>query len=243
MARCKSMLEAFELGGDFHSRTALDMYEHIREAVDNGEVLLEWDGKGEAGPDGGPPKPLIKNVYASERRKAKVLNFSIAYGKTAIGLSKDWDVSIDEAKDTLQRWYDGRPEVRDWQSRVLDIARREGATRTLMGRYRDLPHINSSKRGLRGHAERAAINTPIQGGAADVVMMAMLNVAKDERLKQLGFRMLLQIHDEIILEGPEESAEEAQRCLVEDMERPFEKPLLVDLVVDSQVAKTWYEAK
>jgi len=239
MARCKSMIEAFELGGDFHSRTALDMYEHIRDAVDKGEVLLEWDGK-----DGqGPSKPLIKNVFASERRKAKVLNFSIAYGKTAVGLSKDWDVSIDEAKDTLQRWYDGRPEVRDWQQRVLDIARREGATRTLMGRYRDLPHINSSNRGLRGHAERAAINTPIQGGAADVVMMAMLKIARDERLKKIGWNMLLQIHDEVILEGPSESSEEAQAFLVEDMEHPFEQPLLVDLIVDSEVAKTWYEAK
>tara|TARA_B110000208_G_scaffold131611_1_gene159482 strand:+ start:143 stop:2242 length:2100 start_codon:yes stop_codon:yes gene_type:complete len=99
ISRCESMLEAFKLGGDFHSRTAVGMYPAIREAVDRGEVIIEHDG------DGPPPAPLVKSVYASERRKAKTLNFSIAYGKTAHGLSKDWDVSLSEAQDTLERWY------------------------------------------------------------------------------------------------------------------------------------------
>ena len=92
------MLEAFRLGGDFHSRTAVGMYPAIKEAVERGEVLIEHDG------DGPPPVPLVKAIYASERRKAKTLNFSIAYGKTAHGLSKDWNVSLTEAQDTLERW-------------------------------------------------------------------------------------------------------------------------------------------
>jgi DNA polymerase-1 len=232
------MIDAFASGGDFHSRTALGMYDYIKDAIDVGDCLLEWDeSKGER------PVPLLKNLFASERRKAKVLNFSIAYGKTPIGLSRDWNVSLDEAKETLEKWYSDRPEVRQWQEQVLDIARRTGSTRTLMGRYRDLPEINSVNRGLRGHAQRAAINTPIQGGAADVVMMAMLKIGNDKRLSDMGWKMLLQIHDEVILEGPEESAEEALSCLVEDMEHPFAQPLLVDLVVDAAIASTWYEGK
>ncbi|KAA0167896.1 hypothetical protein FNF31_00224 [Cafeteria roenbergensis] len=238
MARCKSMIDAFASGGDFHSRTAMGMYDYIRDALENGDCLLEWDDS-----QGARPKPLLKNQFASERRKAKVLNFSIAYGKTPIGLSQDWGVSLDEAKDTLEKWYSDRPEVRQWQEQVLDIARSTGATRTLMGRYRDLPEITSPNRGLRGHAERAAINTPIQGGAADVVMMAMLKIAQDKRLAEMGYKLILQIHDEVILEGPEEHAEEAMSCLVEDMEHPFAKPLLVDLIADAAIANTWYEGK
>lgn len=232
------MIDAFASGGDFHSRTAMGMYDYIRDALDKGECLLEWDES-----QGTRPKPLLKNQFASERRKAKVLNFSIAYGKTPIGLSQDWGVSLDEAKETLEKWYSDRPEVRQWQEQVLDIARSTGATRTLMGRYRDLPEITSPNRGLRGHAERAAINTPIQGGAADVVMMAMLKIAQDKRLEEMGYKLILQIHDEVILEGPEEHADEALRCLVEDMEHPFAKPLLVDLIADAAIANTWYEGK
>ena len=96
MANCKSMITAFKEGGDFHSRTAMGMYDYIAEAADRGEVLLEWDTELEGRP---APAPLIKDVYAVERRKAKVLNFSIAYGKTPMGLAKDWGVSLEEAKD------------------------------------------------------------------------------------------------------------------------------------------------
>jgi DNA polymerase I len=187
--------------------------------------------------------PLLKNVFASERRKAKVLNFSIAYGKTALGLSRDWNVSLQEAKETLQRWYADRPEVHDWQQRVLQIARSTGATRTLMGRYRDLPTINDKDFRRRGRAERAAINTPIQGGAADIVMMAMIKIHRDPELARLGWKMILQIHDEVILEGPEPHADQALARLQHCMQHPFDHPLLVDLVVDAHVCNNWFEGK
>lgn len=239
MAGCKSMIDAFAAGGDFHSRTAMGMYDHIAQAVQAGEVLLEWEGpQGET-----PPAPLLKNVFASERRRAKILNFSIAYGKTAVGLSKDFGVTLEEAQATVDRWYADRPEVKAWQARVLDIARAEGATRTLMGRYRDLPDVFSKSWKARGHAERASINTPIQGGAADVVMMAMLKLAGDEQLREWGWTMLLQIHDEVIMEGPQETADAALSRVIHIMERPFKAPLSVDLVVDGNAADTWYEAK
>ncbi|KAM9986691.1 hypothetical protein ACTFIY_011098 [Dictyostelium cf. discoideum] len=236
ITNCKSMVTAFQVGGDFHSRTAMGMYPHVKEAIDRGEVLLEWDGEGE------PPKPLLKNVYASERRKAKTLNFSIAYGKTAHGLSQDWGVTLNEAKETLNRWYEDRPEVLVWQRKTIETAHKYGWTRTLMGRYRQLPDIKGNK-GMKGHAERASINTPLQGGAADIVMKAMLIIEDNKRLKELGFKLIMQIHDELILEGPEQYADEARSIMMNLMSNPLTTPLLIDLVVDCRYAKTWYDAK
>ena len=242
MTDCKSMIDAFESGGDFHSRTAMDMFDNVKQKVDDGEVLLEWDyAKGE------PPKPLLKDEYASERRKAKTLNFSIAYGKTAHGLSQDWGVSQQEAQEMLDKWYDARPEVRDWQANTKAYARRFGLTRTLMGRYRQLPEATGRNKRLLGHAERASINTPIQGGAADVAMMAMIKINESEKLKRLGWILLLQVHDEVMLEGPEETAEEAFDEVIHCMESPWvlglsktSVPLLVD---GSWKHKNWYDAK
>lgn len=207
-----------------------------------GEVLLEWDYS-----KGSPPKPLVKEVFASERRKAKTLNFSIAYGKTAHGLSKDWGVSLREAEGLLKAWYADRPEVLSWQKTVIANAKKTGFSRTLMGRYRRLPDIKSSDRGRVGHGTRAAINTPIQGGAADVAMVAMINLVRSPLLEKMGWKLLLQVHDEVILEGPEETAEEALAETVRCMEQPWDgvglKGLRVDLAVDAKAAKTWYEAK
>ncbi|KAL6779457.1 POLG1X [Auxenochlorella protothecoides x Auxenochlorella symbiontica] len=245
MANCRSMIEAFEAGGDFHSRTALGMYDHIKAAVASGECLLEWDG----GPDGAspPPVPLLKDLFSSERRRAKVLNFSIAYGKTAHGLSKDWGVSLEEARETVERWYADRPEVRAWQKAQQAAAQGAGYVCTLLGRRRQLPEAASRNGAVRAHALRAAINTPIQGSAADVATAAMLRIAADPELRRLGWALLLQVHDEVILEGPRESAEEARRRVVACMRSPFvgkvERPLLVDLAVDAKYADTWYDAK
>ena len=240
MTKCASMISAFGAGGDFHSRTAAGMYPHVAADVASGAVLMEWDEAAEGRP---PPAPLLKSVYANERRKAKVLNFSIAYGKTAMGLSKDWGVTPAEAKETLEAWYADRPEVREWQSAVLESARATRSTRTLLGRYRDLPDIVSRDLWARRHAERAAINTPIQGGAADVAMAAMLKLARNESLRALGWRMLLQIHDEVLLEGPVGTSEAALALVKADMEAPFPAPLLVDLIVDAVCVDTWFDAK
>jgi len=238
ITECKSMVDAFGEGGDFHSRTAISMYPEIQQAVDRGEVLLEWDKS-----KGTPPVPLLKEKFSSERRKAKTLNFSIAYGKTAMGLAKDWNVSHREAEETLERWYKDRPEVRDWQMRTIELARQTGYTRTLLGRYRKLPEINHPQRSLRAHAERASINTPLQGGAADIVIRAMVRLWNDERLTQLGWKQVLQIHDEIILEGPKETSEEALQIIKNIMQHPLEQDLMVDLEVDARAATTWYGAK
>lgn len=116
-----------------------------------------------------------------------------------------------------------------------------------MGRKRKLPNASKTKNKLSSHADRAAINTPVQGGAADVVMMAMLKIHSNQVLKELGWKLLLQIHDEVILEGPEETVDEALEELKKCMERPFDNyglnDLQVQLVVDAKSAKSWYEAK
>lgn len=206
-----------------------------------GECLLE------AGPGSDSSIPLLKDKFASERRKAKVLNFSIAYGKTAHGLSKDWGVSLKEADDTVQRWYSDRPEVEDWQARQRQMAKDYGFVQTILGRRRQLPDAVLGKSAAAGHALRAAINTPIQGSAADVATAAMLRISRHERLRELGWRLLLQVHDEVILEGPHESAPEARDIVVACMRSPFsgltEQPLRVELVVDCKFADTWYDAK
>ncbi|CAN6229737.1 unnamed protein product [Urochloa humidicola] len=245
LADCRSMLDAFKAGGDFHSRTAMNMYEHIREAVEEERVILEWH------PQSGqekPPVPLLKDAFGAERRKAKMLNFSIAYGKTAHGLARDWKVSIKEAKDTLKLWYSDRKEVLDWQTKQKKLAHEKCEVYTLLGRSRHFPntaHATFSQRGHRGHTERAAINAPVQGSAADVAMCAMLEIDRNTHLKELGWTLLLQVHDEVILEGPAESAELAKSIVVECMSKPFygTNILNVDLAVDAKCTQNWYAAK
>ncbi|KAI8557619.1 hypothetical protein RHMOL_Rhmol04G0023900 [Rhododendron molle] len=219
LANCKSMLDAFEAGGDFHSRTAMNMYPHIRKAVDQKHVLLEWHPQpGEEK----PPVPLLKDAFASERRKAKMLNFSIAYGKTPVGLARDWKVSVKEAKETVDLWYNERHEVRKWQEERKREAQKDSCVHTLLGRVRHFPSMKNVTPYQKGHIERAAINTPVQGSAADVAMCAMIEISKNARLKELGWRLLLQVHDEVILEGPTESGEEAKAIVVDCMSKPFD---------------------
>ena len=110
-------------------------------------------------------------MFATERRRAKTLNFSIAYGKTAVGLSRDWYITVEEAKHTLKLWYKERKEVQHWQLSCRRFAREHKFVETILGRRRHLPGISSMDFKVRSHAERAAINAPLQGSAADLVMV------------------------------------------------------------------------
>ncbi|TXG48457.1 hypothetical protein EZV62_027751 [Acer yangbiense] len=242
LADCKSMLDAFKAGGDFHSKTAMNMFPYIREAVEMEQVLLEWHPQvGETK----PPVPLLKDAFALERRKAKMLNFSIAYGITPLGLARDWKVSVNEAKNTVDLWYKERQEVLRWQEARKREARELSEVHTLLGRARRFPSFSPVTRIHRDRIERAAIYTPVQGSAADVAMCAMLEISKNVRLKELGWILLLQVHDEVILEGPSESAEVAKAIVVECMSKPFngKNILSVDLNVDAKCAQNWYAAK
>jgi DNA polymerase-1 len=240
ITKCKAMIDDFLSGGDLHSRTAAAMYEHIQKAVDEGQVLMEWNEKI------APPKPLVKDVYGAERRQAKGLTFSIAYGKTAHGLAQDWGVTVDEARESLRRWFDARPEVETWQKETQALARLSEKCWTILGRHRNLPGLSEGR--YQGHLMRCAINSPIQGSAADIVMMAMINAHRDQKLRELGWNMILQIHDELIFEGPEESVEQALERVKDCMEHPFrfartKISLPVSFDVDAKYADSWYEAK
>lgn len=240
MTNCVSMIEAFESGGDFHSRTAMTMFDHVAHAVESGECLVERTGFENENQE---LLPLVKEKFVSERRKAKTLNFSIAYGKTVVGLAKDWNVDFDEALKTLNLWYKERQEVRRWQQGCRDSAAKKGYVETILGRRRHLPDAKSKNSRVRAHAERAAINAPLQGSAADLVMAAMLKLHEHGTLKALGWRVIMQVHDEIILEGPEHSAEIALPIVCEVMHQPFDFLLRVQLAIDAKICTSWYDGK
>lgn len=135
--------------------------------------------------------------------------------------------------------------------KTIAEARKTGFVRTLLGRRRNLPYIRSSSDILRAHGERAAINSPIQGSAADIATAAMLAIKRNDGLRELKWKMLLQVHDEVILEGPRDCVEDAERLVVECMAGPFPRrdgpgfsnPLNVDLTVNAKHADSWYDAK
>lgn len=236
---CKSMIDAFEAGGDFHSRTALTMYDYIGDAVKRGDCLVEANDADVFERNA----PLLKDLFAKERRRAKTLNFSIAYGKTAVGLAKDWGISLDEARETLKLWYKERQEVKRWQENCRRFARKHKFVETILGRRRHLPDVDSRVFSQRAHAERAAINAPLQGSAADLVMVAMLRLHNDHTLRALGWRVVLQIHDEIVFEGPEHSAEIARQVIQDIMLHPLDKPLRVAMTVEPRIVRSWFDAK
>ena len=213
------------------------MFENIKKEVERGDLLLEWDSS-----QGQPPAPLLKDKYAAERKKAKTMNFSIAYGKSAHGFSKDWNCTLEEAQEALEAWYKERQEVKVWQDKMKKIAFDKGWTITLAGRYRNLTkHFTEKNKMKILHGLRAAINTPIQGGAADIMVASMVKLYHNDKLKELGWKMIHQIHDEVIMEGPEESAEEALAILKQIMENPMDEPFKVALEVDAAICDNWYE--
>lgn len=215
------------------------MFDYIRKDLEQGSCLLEWDSsKGQA------PAPLLKEKYAAERKKAKTMNFSIAYGKSAHGFSKDWGCSMEEAQEALNAWYKERQEVKRWQEKVKKDAGQFGWTVTLAGRYRSLVKYFTSKDRFRILSGlRAAINTPIQGGAADLMVGAMVKLYDNEEIRSKGWKMIHQIHDEVILEGPEEHAERILALVKSIMAHPLDQDLRVELEVDAKICNNWYESK
>jgi len=183
--------------------------------------------------------PLVKDVFPELRKKAKVLNFSLLYGKTAYGLTKDWGVDLEEAQLMIDKWFAAFPEIRDWIRDVEKNARNGVFPLTVMGRMRPLKAAMHKRQRVWEGALRQVVNSPIQGSAADIVTLAMLQLNDDPRLHALGFRQILQIHDEIVLEGPEESAEEALERVLAIMENPLPFDFCVPLKVDARISQSW----
>lgn len=178
-------------------------------------------------------------VTSTMRRVAKTINFGIIYGMSSFGLSRQLNISRKEAQTFIDRYFSHYEGVKDFMKAIVDQARQDGYVTTLLGRRRVLPDINSRNRTRREFAERTAINTPIQGTAADIIKLAMLEVDRDLRGQGLGALMILQIHDELVLEVPEKEVDATRELLRAAMENVFELavPLEVNLTVSRNLAK------
>ncbi|WP_196820076.1 DNA polymerase I [Streptococcus equi] len=207
------LIAAFKEGADIHTSTAMRVF--------------------------GIEKP--EDVTANDRRNAKAVNFGIVYGISDFGLSNNLGIPRKQAKAYIDTYFERYPGIKDYMERVVREAKDKGYVETLFKRRRQLPDINSRQFNLRSFAERTAINSPIQGSAADILKIAMINL--DQALVAGGFetKMLLQVHDEIVLEVPNHELAAVKELVKETMESAVN--LAVPLRVDESAGKSWYEAK
>ncbi|WP_304048260.1 DNA polymerase I [Desulfovibrio piger] len=207
-----ALLEAFRNGEDIHARTAALVYDL-------------------------PPD----QVSPDQRRNAKTINFGLIYGMGAQKLAQELKISTTQAKDFIARYFERLQGLKEFYEGVEASARKHGFVTTLGGRRRLLPDINSASGQAAALARRQAINTVIQGSAADIIKLAMLAVARDERLRELDARLLLQVHDELLLEVPADAAEEAGALVARLMQDvcPAGKELSVPLLVDWGTGYDW----
>ena len=202
------LVEAYRRGDDIHTLTASQVF--------------------------GVP-PLM--VTPDHRRQAKVVNFGIVYGLSAFGLSQQLGIEPSEAKQFIAAYFERYKGVRAFIDKTLDEARRDLKVRTLHGRVRPIPDINSKNANQRGFAERTAVNTPLQGTAADLIKVAMIRIDGALRERGLKSRMTLQVHDELVFEVPENEVDSLQSLVREHMEKAH--PLAVPLLVEMGVGSNW----
>lgn len=212
IAQDKLLLESFLHGQDVHARTAAEVF--------------------------GVP---LDEVTGTMRTRAKAVNFGIVYGISDFGLAKQLDISRKEAGKYIDSYFKRYTGVKKYMEDMVAQARRDGYVQTLFGRRRYLPDINSRNFNLRGFAERTAINTPIQGTAADIIKIAMVNVQKVLEEGKYKSRILLQVHDELLLEVTEAEREEIGALVKQTMESAVK--LSVPLIADVNYGKNWADAK
>ena len=174
------------------------------------------------------------------RRRAKAVNFGIVYGISAFSLAQDIGVSVAEAKAYMERYFETYQGVRQYMTDVVAKAEQDGYVQTLMHRRRALPELKSSNFNTRSFGERVALNMPIQGTAADIIKLAMVNVYRRLKEEKLRAKLILQVHDELIVECPEDEAERVQEILKTEMEHTAD--LAVPLTVDAHIGHSWAEA-
>ena len=182
-----------------------------------------------------------EDVTHEMRRSAKAVNFGIVYGISAFSLSQDIGVSVAEAKAYMDAYFATFPGVRKYMGQVVEQAKETGYVETIFHRRRDLPELKSSNFNLRSFGERVALNMPIQGTAADVMKLAMVAVWKRLRAEKLRARLVLQVHDELIVECPEAEAEQVAKLLEKEMENVVH--LSVPLTAEAHWGQNWLEAK
>jgi DNA polymerase I len=182
-----------------------------------------------------------KNVSPGERSKAKMVNYGIAYGLSAYGLADRLNIEQDEAASYIERYFDRFPAVKRYIEETIDFARKNGYVSTLLGRRRPIPELRSGRPQVRSQGERLAVNMPIQGTSADIIKIAMVRCQKELDRSGMKTRLVLQIHDELLFEGPPAEMEAASKLVEREMCRAFE--LDPPLAVDVGVGKDWLAAK
>ncbi len=179
------------------------------------------------------------NVNAEMRRVAKTVNFGIIYGMSDYGLEQATELNREEATQFIALYFERYPGVKEYIEKIKEQARRSGYVQTVMGRRRLIPEINSLNRQIREAAERMAINAPVQGTSADIIKIAMINIYREMKTRNLNSKMLLQIHDELLFEVPQEEIEEMKSLLTELM--PEAIKLCVPLTIDIKLGENWGE--
>ena len=180
-------------------------------------------------------------VTVDARRRAKMINFGLLYGMEAFGLAQRLEISRDDAQRHIEAYFEQFPQVQDYMSGIVAEARNTGYTTTLLGRRRYLPELSSSNYRDRQSGERMALNAPIQGSAADIIKKAMVVLDGELRAARVGAEMLLQIHDELVLEVPDEELDEVRAMIVDVMEGIV--ALAVPLTVETAHGKTLADCK
>ena len=183
----------------------------------------------------------FEEVTDLQRRNAKAVNFGIVYGISSFGLSQDLSITRKEAADYIEQYFQTYPDVKKFLDRQVQEAKEKGYTTTLFGRRRPVPELNSSNFMQRSFGERVAMNSPIQGTAADIIKIAMIRVWEALRKEGLSSRLILQIHDELLIETKESEAERVRQILETQMKGAAD--LAVSLEVDLHTGKNWYDAK
>ncbi|WP_278390622.1 DNA polymerase I [Lactobacillus acetotolerans] len=207
------MQEAFNTGYDIHSHTAMKIF-HLDSP---------------------------KDVTSLMRRRAKTVNFGIVYGISDYGLSKRLNISRKQAEEFIAEYFTQYPQVKDYMDKAVQVARDKGYAETIMHRRRYLPDIHSKNHNVRAFAERTAINSPIQGSAADIIKIAMINMQKKLDELHLKTKMVIQVHDELIFDVPKDELETVKKIVPEVMQSAVK--LDVPLVADTGWGHNWYDAK
>ena len=174
------------------------------------------------------------------RRNAKAVNFGIVYGISSFGLGENIGISRKEAGEYIKKYFETFPGLKKFLDGLVESAKDKGYSETYFGRRRPIPELKNSNFMTRQFGERVAMNAPIQGTAADIIKLAMISVWKTLREKNLKSRLILQVHDELLIEGPEQEASEVNNILTECMEKAADLAVKLEISVDT--GKSWYEA-
>ena len=212
MSGDENMIDAFKHGEDIHSKTASQIFD-----VD------------------------IKDVTSKQRIEAKAINFGIIYGKTDFGLSQDLNIPVATAKAYIDSYFNKYPKIKEFMDEAVESATETGYAKTILNRRRYIPEIKASNFIVRNQGKRFAMNAPIQGSAADIIKVAMVNVYNKLKGNNMKSRLILQVHDELIVEAVDEELEMAEKIVREEMENA--QSMDVKLDVDLNTGDSWYETK